>query len=184
MSINEQTNYNALKIKFYQLVKNTTQELDSTACDNTSISFNLPITLPVARGQRILQSINKILILNLNDELLYYQKMIKMGIDIYNPQNPVFSSRCYSFIDPDKGGDTSINYRRTTYFKNRVIVCTEGCVYKGIDSNNYIVCTCQGSNNNVAAKFIPGSLSLVSNLNLDIFKCAQNSFSKVNYIFI
>jgi hypothetical protein len=186
-SANEFVNYNGLKVKFYQQQldsKGNTSlvELDSSICNNISLKYNLPIPLPSSSTRlRNLQTdgVLRVPILNIGPELNFYQKMIKLGVDVYNPQSPVYNSRCFSIIDPDTGGDTTLNFRRLNYFRNRVVVCSEGCIYKGIDANNYIICDCQGSNIQATAKFVPAALDKISNFNLDIFNCNQNGFSRV-----
>jgi hypothetical protein len=109
-----------------------------------------------------------------------YNQLKKEGIDIYNPDDKVFTSRCFSNIDPTTGYSTTINFRIDKYFRNKTIQCGNGCYYVSVDDNNYVTCQCSGvtkTNNeffNTIGDFV---LNGFSNINIDVVKCYKHVFS-------
>jgi hypothetical protein len=102
------------------------------------------------------------------------------GIDVYNPDDKAFTSRCYSNIDPLTGYSTTLNYRIKNYFRNKSISCGNGCKYANTDANNYAVCQCSGATktdsdflNKIGDLFLTG----FSNINIDLFLCYNQVLS-------
>jgi hypothetical protein len=102
------------------------------------------------------------------------------GIDVYNPNNKAFTSRCYSNIDPTTGYSTTLNYRVEHYYRNKSINCGNGCKYTSTDENNYAVCQCNGATktdsnflNSISDLFLTG----FTNINIDLILCYEQVFS-------
>src|SRR5690606_5990840 len=70
---------------------------------------------------------------------LYYQMKNESGIDIFNPNDTAFTTRCYIHSEDL---DTTVNYRRSNYYANTTIKCNPGCEYNGLDEDGYIDCKC------------------------------------------
>jgi hypothetical protein len=111
-----------------------------------------------------------------------YNEVIKSrGIDIYNPDDPAFTSRCITDEDPSTSYDTTVNSRIKSLYKNKTMLCTSGCKYINIDSNNYVNCQCKGVTktdidflNNIGDWFLDG----LSNININVVTCYHKVFSK------
>lgn len=74
------------------------------------------------------------------------EKMDKVGVDIYNPEDPFFNNFCYPYYTEDNL-DVTLGDRRKDYFKNYSF-CEEGCDYKKIDFKTARVsCSCTMSSN-------------------------------------
>jgi hypothetical protein len=142
---------------------------------NKSICSDFDIKLPLAAGSGI--------------NITEYNEVIKTrGIDIYNPDDPAFTSRCVTDEDPDTSYDTTVNSRIRSLYKNKTMLCTSGCKYVKIDSNNYVNCQCTGVTktkseflNNICDWFLEG----FSNININVVTCYQNVFlSLLNEIWV
>jgi hypothetical protein len=94
---------------------------------NMSMCDNIKIKTPIKEGG-----------MNLTD----YYNYKNQSIDILDPGDPLFTSRCYTY--ELNGYDTTINMRRRYLFPNKTILCNNNCTYAGIDENNYIECDCSG----------------------------------------
>jgi hypothetical protein len=75
-----------------------------------------------------------------------YRKFQADGIDIFNPLEPAFRTRCFSYVDYDIDYDTTLNYRRKNYFQNRTDCQENGCVYESYSTDGYITCKCNTVN--------------------------------------
>jgi hypothetical protein len=146
------------------------------------VSFNI---INSATGERLNTSLcNDIKIKTpINDKglnLTLYNQLKNDDIDVYNPNDKAFTSRCYSHIDPRTGYSTTVNYRIENYYRNRSIICSKGCKYISSDNNNYAVCQCGGATktnnkfiNSVSDLFLTG----VANINIDLILCYNQVFS-------
>jgi hypothetical protein len=136
------------------------QRLNRSICDDNSIVVKIP-----------LQNNS-----NINKDV--YSSYRNQSIDIYNPEDPMFNSRCYRFTMNDY--DTTINMRRRLIYTNFSITCNN-CIYNGIESN-YIQCSCSGQeeDDELTPRIFTYILDSYDDLNIDIIKCAGKAFN-VNY---
>lgn len=109
-------------------------------------------------------------------------KIYKEIMDIYNKESVAFSTRCVRTNDYETGGDTSINFRRTKLYKNETIKCSEGCEYKGLDANKYVICDCSLKQGAELSNNSTGIHPLLSfpNFNYDIIFCIIETLNDVS----
>jgi hypothetical protein len=106
-----------------------------------------------------------------------YLEYKNQSIDIYNPYTKAFISRCYTYAM--NGYDTTANMRRKYIFANKTFSCSNDCIFKGIDENNYITCSCSGlteDDEDYYPRLVIYILESYNNVNLDIIKCADRAF--------
>jgi hypothetical protein len=141
-------------------------KLDVSICFNTTIPIQIPLKAPE----------------NLN--LTFYRKMQNQTVDIFDPGNIAFTSRCGAVVDPDNNADTSMNYRRSNYYQNLSLVCQGAqCNYNGIDSDDYVNCNCTNvkEDTEINNDFKDLILGAVSNFNFDVVSCIEKAFCYVLY---
>jgi hypothetical protein len=80
-------------------------------------------------------------------------KMRQSGVDIFNPQDPTFTSNCVTFVDPDTGNDTTMDWRQKNYFVSKPDCASNGCTYKGLGEDDYMLCDCSNEDNNIATGY-------------------------------
>jgi hypothetical protein len=141
------------------------EQLDTGICKNDTFEVKMPV-----------KNITK-------DELIVYKEYKSQGIDIYDPNDPAFNSRCINIIENNT--DTTLNYRRENIFSNKSLSCsgdTTNCTYKGIDENAYMTCECEGIDtvDSIFQKMINMALELLTNLNFDILFCYMEVFNVSN----
>jgi hypothetical protein len=145
-----------VRINLYSLKDKS--KLDTSVCNDDKITIKLPLPddTPI-------------------DAVRYQIIKNQSNIDIYNPNDGVFTSRCYTH--EMNGYDTTINIRRNELFANKTIKCNHGCTYNGLDNKNYTQCDCDSLDDegysSVAVDYVLNSFSY---LNLDIVKCAGRAF--------
>jgi cobalamin biosynthesis Co2+ chelatase CbiK len=111
-----------------------------------------------------------------------YQQLKNQSIDIFNPNDTAFTSRCTPIFDPETGLSTTLNYRIKNYYQNKTIACGNGCSYKSIDQNDYVTCECSGATDtgnefvNKVGDFI---LNGFSNINIGVFTCYMQVFNVI-----
>ena len=105
-----------------------------------------------------------------------YQNLIKQDFDIYNINSKPYQSRCNHIIDYKYDADTSINYRRSKYFENKISYCSKGCTYLGLDSSNYLKCSCDESEIEVFYYFREYTFEKLRSVNLDVVMCPEIAF--------
>jgi hypothetical protein len=136
------------------------QRLNKSICNDNSIV----VKIPIQNNSHINQDV--------------YASYRNQSIDIYNPDDPMFTSRCYTFAMNDY--DTTINMRRRLLYTNYSITCQQDCIYNGIQSN-YIQCSCSGLDDELTPRIINYILDSYDDLNIDIIKCVKRAFNV--YIF-
>jgi hypothetical protein len=115
---------------------------------------------------------------NFNQTL--YNQLKEQGVDMLNPKDPAFQSKCFSNIDSSTNYSTTLNYRIDNYFQNATAQCSNGCKYKNVDQNGYITCDCSGvvnTDNEFINKLGDYVLNGVSNLNIEVLLCYQQVFN-------
>jgi hypothetical protein len=176
--------YNIPKEKNLLIVKTDTMRLFNTTdkLSNIWVSFNIynPDNMSVL-NKSICNDFQIKTPLNdnqINKTLLYELK--NKSIDIYNPNDKFFNSRCYSNIDPVTQYSTTLNFRIKSYFRQKTILCDNGCEYISIDENDYVTCTCSDQSK-VNTEFSYNIIEFIkkgySNINIDLFLCYQQAFS-------
>jgi hypothetical protein len=116
-----------INIDFYNL--NTRELLNKTLCNTDKKEIKLPIQLTAVEASK-------------------YNKLKESGIDMFSSANIAFRTNCFSYVDPDIEYDTTLNYRVDTYLKYRTDCVKQGCTYKEISSDGYIICTCNDEGGN------------------------------------
>jgi hypothetical protein len=108
-----------------------------------------------------------------------YQTYYGSGIEIYDPNSKAFTDRCFNFIDPITGFDTTLNYRIQNYFNGMAASCGSQCSYNYISTDFTIVCSCQITSDEAYGTFSSASIKSVSDVNLDMVKCANSTASGI-----
>jgi hypothetical protein len=113
---------NNLNVSYYNQF--TRAKLNNTICDISMGKISIPINMPALEKEK-------------------YERYNSIGIDIYNPNQPAFRTKCYAFTDPDTGYDTTLSYRLSNLLKNRTECTDNGCVYAGFTTKDGSVsCDC------------------------------------------
>jgi hypothetical protein len=112
---------NDIKVQYYGA--RSRKLLDSSQCEKEKRSIQIPVNLPA-------------------EERTKYNRFKGLGIDVYNSDDHAFTTRCYTFTDPDTQYDTTLNSRITNYFKNRTECLENDCTYKGMTLEWYVNCDC------------------------------------------
>ncbi len=136
------------------------EKLNKSLCNSQPISLNIPFK----KSSRL--------------EMQSYTKaaVIKDIIDIYDSKSPGYHSRCLPTKDFETGADTSINFRRTQLFQNETISCSEGCTYKGLDENRYVLCDCPNFvDSEISNTGVFEELFSLPSMNYDILICYRES---------
>lgn len=160
VNLNDTSASNSVSFSYYN--PTTRDVLNSSICSTIPMKISLPVKDPSS--------------LNLD---LYHN--ISAKVDIFNPDSPAFNSRCVSMIDPKTGASASINYKREHYF-NSTAKCAEGCIYGGIDADNYIICNCTGvtEGGDISSTFVKDTLKVLPAWNIDIIFCFKQAFELVS----
>jgi hypothetical protein len=142
----------------------TRQALDTTVCKNGHSVVKIPITESNELGKD-----------------MYFSRKSLYGIDIFNPKDKAFNSRCLSNVDTSTDWDTNLNYRRFNYFSGKAAVCwPSDCTYQGISTNAYMECRCEGLNSDsyYSNTFSTGvTLSTMTDINVAVVTCHKAAFS-------
>jgi hypothetical protein len=165
VSIKENTTSTTSKIVSISIYNSVTKaKLNTSLCD--SIGIKTPLKANATDRQ-------------------YYEAMRNQSIDIFDPNNPAFTDRCFQYIDNSTGRDTTLNSRIQKYLQNNTIVCSSNsgtnCTYKGIDENGYVDCDCSGkvADDDISNDFINMLSTSYSSLNLDVVKCYHQVFNVI-----
>jgi len=131
----------------------------STECSDTPVNVNFP--LPT----------------NTTMNVSNVKKYMSLGYNVMNKSDTFFSNRCIRVVQ--NGVEVTIS-KRNNLFGNESAGCSTGCTFQGIDSNNYIICSCQ--NNSDVGVYTENNVFLTafSSLNYDIVKCIANVSDEVN----
>jgi hypothetical protein len=147
-------NTNSYKIAAYDSV--TRQPLNMDLCGDTSNT----IEIPVDKNEVNMAYIN--------------QLKNKSQIDAFNQSDPAFNDYCFTYIDPQTGRDTTVNWRRQNLLQTKLPMCIGfNCTYEGINEFDYVKCNCTGfqSNVEIVNKFVDVAVKTVAELNLKVIYC-------------
>jgi hypothetical protein len=135
------------------------KKLNISVCDQSDINIKIPI------DNSTMFNITK------------YNLFKEQGIDIFDPNDPYFTSRCNSYSSD--GYDTTVNMRLKNLYTNISISCSDGCRYDGIDEYNYVKCDCAMvvQNYKFRSKWKKFVLKQLISLNFDIIKCPNRVFN-------
>jgi hypothetical protein len=131
-------------------------KLDINLCKNITQSIQIPLT-------------------NLtNFNLTKYQEIKKLGIDIYNPNDPYFNDRCLGLVDNQTNYDTTVNWRINNYYETTIPECNGlDCAYSGIDENNFVNCTCNLQDDEYYVKPVYYIKDSLTRFNFEVIQCPQ-----------
>jgi hypothetical protein len=150
----------SVSLSFYNSA--TKQQLDTKNCTaNATIEYNLPIK-------------NSSLV-NLDK----YRRVKDDTFDSFDVDSPGYHTRCYIKYDYQYHADTTINYRRRNYSQGVKAKCPQNCNYKGIDLDDYLKCSCEGTVDEVYYYFQEDYLSEITVPNLNIVECPHLTFTSV-----
>jgi hypothetical protein len=135
----------------------TKQQLDLQLCK--SMRYNIPITEGV------------------NSTLYNYFK--NMSYDIYNTNDPFYTSRCVIYYQDDY--DTTLNMRRKYIFPNTTVGCNENCTFIGFDGNISAQCDCSkvSSKEMYSSQMFTEILAVYNSINIDIVSCPGSVFNVI-----
>jgi hypothetical protein len=136
-------------IEYYN--PDTKYKLDKGKCEEGTVSLNIPFTMNAVEKQR-------------------YNMMRQAGIDILNPDDPAFTTTCFTFVDPETDYDTTLNLRLDKYYSNNTPCAVNGCLYKKFNDDGYIQCECSPSGEYFnSLSFINSRLACTSEVKVNIF---------------
>jgi hypothetical protein len=112
--------------------------------------------------------------------LKLYHNLSDQGIDIYDKNNSAFQDRCFQFVDNATDYDTTIGFRRQNYYQNLTVDCGNECLYTDIDSNDYLECTCNKTQDLEIKSNFNNDTTLfdtdLGDFNMDIVACFYVAF--------
>jgi len=157
---------NAVNFAFYHPIEH--YPLDMKICSSLPITIATP--MKVARKAAL---------------HLYKLIPIDFGVDLFDIKSPAYNSRCFKGNNTD-GADISTNYKRTQWFQNSSAECSPGCVYIGLDENDYTQCHCEGikEDSEISNDFDMSALGEIGKFNYDIVVCYKEVFTGVNFIYL
>jgi hypothetical protein len=132
------------------------QRLDLDNCKDISISVEVPLTDTTE--------------LNMTQ----YTEMKEQGIDIFDPNDPIYNDICISYTNTDNSTDTTLNWRRHNLYPQKMPMCIGvNCTYQGISEFNYVKCDCTGmdSGSDVVNQISKVLLDSLSEINIGIVTC-------------
>jgi hypothetical protein len=159
-----QQGVNSYTISAYNAV--TKEKLNIDLCQNITETIEIPISN----------------ITGLN--ITKYNILKQSGVDIFNPNDPIYNDRCLSFVDNSTSkSDTTVNWRKANLLSKQIPQCVGiNCEYHGITADNNLNCTC-GIKTDI--EILNTSVNIVldyfSKLNIEIIMCPNAIFV---YIFI
>ena len=142
------------------LIDNNNNIVDKSLCGNVSVKF------PVDQNSEQYISYK-----NINDEY---------GVDIFDKDGPFYNDICFTF--DNEGYDITLSKRKSMFPYS--INCSEGCIYKGIDKDNYSTCNCDNKKTddlegNFAIDFIHG----LTDSNIMLVTCFEKAFDKKRLLY-
>ena len=155
---------------------NTGEKLNTTnSCKNETIIIK----------ENILSSLNE----NEKNAVLY---LAKQNINAFDPNGFFYTDICSKFISPNKK-DLTLKDRISTYFKNNITLCDDGCNYKGVNITSMLaICECKFrdlfniidvdyiNNNILYSQAMEQLAEILSSVNINVLKCYKTVF-KVEY---
>ena len=149
---------NPVQYEVYRASVQPPTPLDISPCNEVKISISQPI---------------------LNADKLNLElglDLAKDGIDIYNPNDPIFNDRCTSLsID---GKDVSMKDRREQVYQSATF-CADGCSLKSLNLTiNEIECECEPQSNGFTSVLEENEIfstfsSILSSTNIEMFACVK-----------
>ena len=157
-NVSSTTATNPVQYEVYRQYVQPPQPLDMSPCNTVKISISQPI---------------------LNADILNLElglELSKEGIDIYNPNDPIFNDHCTSLsID---GKDVAMKDRREQVY-TAATICAEGCSLKSLNlSINEIECECEPQSGGFASVLEENEIfsmfsSILSSTNIEMFTCVK-----------
>jgi hypothetical protein len=159
-TLNDTFSSDSIQVAFYHPI--TLVKLNTSLCNESPAEFTMPLKNPKKMN------------------LPLYRELSEKKIDIYDKASPAFNTRCEKMVDNSTKADTTINFRRSTYF-NGSATCGNGCVYSGMDEYNYMKCSCPGIvENEMTHTVLDDILSNLPGFNFDIVYCYREAFVYVS----
>lgn len=175
-NVSSTTATNPVQYEIYRQNVQPPQPLDLSPCNNVKVSISQPI---------------------LNAEQLNLElglELSKDGIDIYNPNDPIFNDHCTSLsID---GKDVAMKDRREQVY-TAATFCADGCSLKSLNlSINEIECECEPQSGGFTSVLEENEIfsmfsSILSSTNIEMFTCVKllsklgkHFFSSANMIML
>ena len=121
----------------------------------------------------------------------YYiiKKLIEQGINIFNVSDPFFQDICYHFDSPIKK-DITLKDRILSFYPN-ITLCDPSCEFRGLNLTLMTcVCLCRFNDivnndlikdNILIEENINEFVEIISNSNLEVFKCFKYTFKYIKY---
>jgi hypothetical protein len=160
---------------------------DNSASDSTTFSLFDTTTRQFFNFSDCNNTYNSIKFPLKNESMLNLDKYYALSqedINIFNPNDPAFISRCKKLKDNITDFDTTINYRRTNYFQNITAMCSNDCEFSHINKDKYVDCNCTNlSGEEFSNSFVQFFLDTKPVINFDIVLCAKEIFIAVRKIF-
>lgn len=101
-----------------------------------------------------------------------YTALSDQGIDIYDSDGEFFNNMCMRLAI--NSTDISVNGRRSIYTLSAS--CSSGCDYKGMDNNEYVVCSCDSVPSETENYFKSSVFSNILTSNILLVKCFKEAF--------
>jgi hypothetical protein len=140
------------------------QKLDTKNCTGDSaIIYSLPI--------------RNTTLINLD----LYQLVKDDYIDPFDKNSPGYHTRCYIKNDYLYNADTTLNYRRQSYYQRLQALCPSNCGYNGIDIDGFLKCSCDGADSEIFYYFKEDYLPEIIDNNLNIVECPHLAFTSVRF---
>jgi hypothetical protein len=140
-------------------------KLDLTLCNKTST-----VEMPLTESSAV--------------NLTLYRDMKEQGVDLLNPNDPIFNDICISYNDNISG--TTLNWRRQNLYPQKIPMCVGfNCTYQGINEFNYVNCECSGlgSTSDILNMFSSNIMESLSEINIGIVSCYKQ-IPSVRYFII
>jgi hypothetical protein len=137
---------------------NTREMLDKSICSDQSTVIKMPLPPMNEMQQKVVST-------------------LKGEIDVFNPNDTAFRSKCYSHVDNSTDYDTTLNYRIDNYFQQQTMCSFMGCEYNQTQGG-YYSCICQGVDKEFADKPEATTIAHSSNVNLGIMSCGGKALNR------
>lgn len=174
-SISPQFAYATNSVFFELYLFKTNEKVDLSICNSSDNRYIVKIPI---NTKTLPEDVN----------LALYQNVAQSGYDIFNKLDPFFSDRCSIFVNANTDSDVSINIRRQIYYQGYSIACLSDpsltdisqskCSYIGMDTFNYIWCSCTGYSEAIAV-FNPDPMPLAPEANGDVLGCPNLGWQRL-----
>lgn len=156
--------------------KNTNNSTIQSSVSTTYISTLTGKSVDVSPCDKIL---TKLKVTDSGFNLTNYLELYEsLGVDVMNSEDDFFYDICIPY-SRDNGTDATIGTRRNTY--NTTASCSEGCDYEGIDTNGYVMCSCNSTatETEISTSISDSSFNFNVFGNIVVVKCFFRAFSKI-----